>query len=88
MLFQSPYLITQATGSADGVERLEVSTDAGKIWKPAELKDFGSAVGGNVQGLTITTVGVAILLFRLVIPAKSQACPGVPRFALWVSIAV
>ncbi len=48
VLLQSPFVITQASGTADGVEQTEVSTDGGKIWKPADLADFSKAVNGQV----------------------------------------
>lgn len=48
ILLQSPYVLTQAGGTAEGVERCDVSTDAGKTWKPASFTDFGKAVSGQV----------------------------------------
>lgn len=48
VLLSSPYLLTQARGSADGVEKVEVSTD-GKQWTTSELTDFTAAVRGQVQ---------------------------------------
>ncbi len=48
---QSPYLMTQATGAADGVDQFEISTDDGKSWKAADLKDFGRSVAGQVAML-------------------------------------
>lgn len=48
VLLQSPFVLTQATGTADGVEQFEVSIDGGKVWKPANIADFGAAVRGQV----------------------------------------
>ena len=48
VLLQSPYVLTQAGGTADGVEQCEVSLDGGKVWKPAKLADFGKIVSGQV----------------------------------------
>jgi hypothetical protein len=45
---QSPYLMTQAVGAAEGVDQFEISTDDGKSWKAADLKDFGRIVAGQV----------------------------------------
>lgn len=49
VLLQSPYILTQASGSADGVDKFEISLDDGKTWKVSELNDFGAAVGGQVK---------------------------------------
>ncbi len=55
VLLQSPYILTQAGGSATGVERSEVSLDGAKTWKDVELKDFSAAVKGQVQALVRLT---------------------------------
>jgi hypothetical protein len=52
---QSPYILTQAGGFAEGVEQFEVSIDGGKTWKVSALKDFGAAVKGQVQALARLT---------------------------------
>ena len=44
VLLQSPYVMTKASGQADGAAALEVSTDGGKTFRPADLKDFSAAV--------------------------------------------
>ncbi len=51
VLLQSPYILTKASGTADGADRVEVSVDGGKSWKEAELKDFGESVKGKVSAL-------------------------------------
>ncbi len=51
VLLQSPYIMTKATGVADGADSLEISIDGGKTFKPAELKDFTAAVKGQVIAL-------------------------------------
>lgn len=51
VLLASPYIITKATGAASGADSLEISVDAGKTFKPAELADFTSAVRGQVSAL-------------------------------------
>lgn len=56
VLLQSPYLLTQATGAAEGVERCEVSVDGGRTWKAADLKDFSAAVRGQVKALVRLTI--------------------------------
>lgn len=55
VLLQSPYIMTQANGSAEGVEQCDVSVDGGKTWTAAALKDFGKAVGGHVSALVRLT---------------------------------
>ena len=56
VLLQSPYILTQAHGSAEGIEKFEVSIDNGATWKAAKLSDFGAAVAGNVQALARLTI--------------------------------
>lgn len=56
VLLQSPYILTQAVGAAEGVEKFEVSIDNGKTWKAGELKDFGAAVKGQLQALCRLTI--------------------------------
>jgi len=65
VLLQSPYIITQASGSAEGVDKLEASIDNGKTWKTAGLKDFGPAVKGQVSALVRLTVKDALKDLRL-----------------------
>lgn len=55
VLLQSPYVMTQAGGVAEGVDQCEVSTDGGKSWKVANLADFGKAVNGQVTALVRLT---------------------------------
>ena len=56
VLLQSPYILTQASGSATGVETFEISIDGGRTWKGADLSDFGKAVGGQCQALARLTI--------------------------------
>jgi hypothetical protein len=65
VLLQSPYIMTQATGSADGAEKLEISIDDGKSWKTVDLKEFGSAVGGQVKALARLTFNKRLKNLRL-----------------------
>lgn len=51
VLLKSPYILTQATGIAGSLQQCEVSVDSGKSWVAADLKDFGKAVGGQVEAL-------------------------------------
>ncbi|VTU00783.1 CARDB domain lipoprotein, putative OS=Geobacter metallireducens (strain GS-15 / ATCC 53774 / DSM 7210) GN=Gmet_1998 PE=1 SV=1 [Gemmataceae bacterium] len=56
VLLQSPYVLTQAHGSADGVAAFEVSTDGGKTWKAADLNNFTAPVKGQLQALARFTI--------------------------------
>lgn len=60
VLLKSPYIMTQATGSATGVDLFEVSVDGGTSWKPTNLNDFGSSVGGKVEALVRLTFGTRL----------------------------
>jgi hypothetical protein len=44
---QSPYIMTQAVGKADGADRAEVSLDGGKTFKAIKLDNFSEEVGGQ-----------------------------------------
>ena len=46
VLLSSPYILTKASGEIPGADSIEVSTDDGKTFKAADLKDFGAAVKG------------------------------------------
>lgn len=47
---QSPYVMTKASGKADGA-KAQVSLDGGKTYKLVDLKDFTAAVKGHYQAL-------------------------------------
>ena len=51
LLLRSPYIMTRARGTAEGADSLEISTDGGKSFKPADIKDFTDAVKGQVAAL-------------------------------------
>ncbi|HEY7427301.1 MAG TPA: hypothetical protein VH682_23910 [Gemmataceae bacterium] len=44
---QSPYVMTRASGKAEGVEKAEISLDGGKTFKEIRLDDFSEEVGGK-----------------------------------------
>ena len=70
---QSPYIMTQASGMAEGVDQFEISIDDGKSWKKADLKDFGAVVGGQVKALARLTFSK--LLSNLHLQATVQNNP-------------
>jgi hypothetical protein len=43
----SPYVMTRASGKADGVEKAEISLDDGKTFQAIRLDDFSEEVGGQ-----------------------------------------
>lgn len=47
---QSPYIMTQGSGIAEGVQQCEVRVGDG-LWQQADLADFGELVGGHTQAL-------------------------------------
>lgn len=51
---QSPYVMTRASGLADGA-KAELSVDGGKTYKAIDLKDFSEAVKGKYQALVKLT---------------------------------
>ncbi|HET6428330.1 MAG TPA: hypothetical protein VFJ30_07970 [Phycisphaerae bacterium] len=44
----SPYVMTKASGAADGAEKVEVSVDNGKTFKAVDLAGFDAAVKGQL----------------------------------------
>jgi len=44
---QSPYIMTRASGQAEGAETAALSVDGGKTFKPIKLEDFSDDVGGQ-----------------------------------------
>ena len=48
---KSPYVISRASGAAEGVEKAEISLDASKTFQPIKLSDFSQQVGGKYDCL-------------------------------------
>ncbi|MGH7174386.1 MAG: hypothetical protein ACRELF_12800, partial [Gemmataceae bacterium] len=44
---QSPYIMTRASGHADGIDKAEISLDGGKTFRAVRLDDFSEQVGGR-----------------------------------------
>ncbi|MGA2496199.1 MAG: hypothetical protein ABSH20_00570 [Tepidisphaeraceae bacterium] len=74
VLLQSPYIMTKATGTAEGADSVEVSIDGGKSFKPADVKDFTAAVKGQVIALVRVNFATALKSLRL--EALVQNNPG------------
>lgn len=75
--FSSPYLLTRASGEAAGADSVEISTDGGKTFKAANLKDFTEAVKGQVAAQVKITFSEALKELRLdaVVQNNSGALP-------------
>ncbi len=74
VLLQSPYIMTRATGAAEGADSVEVSVDGGKSFKSADVKDLTVAVKGQVAALVRINFAVALKSLRL--EALVQNNPG------------
>lgn len=72
---QSPYIMSRASGAADGAESAEISVDGGKTYKPIKLEDFSEQVGGQYACLVRLT-------FRTLASLKLEAIVQHNRCAL------
>jgi hypothetical protein len=73
----SPYILTKANGEAIGADTVEVSTDAGKTFKAADLKDFTAAVRGHVAAQVKITFKESLKALKLdaIVQNNSGALP-------------
>jgi hypothetical protein len=62
---QSPYVMSRASGAADGVEKAEISVDGGKTFQPIQLADFSQQVGGKYNCLVKLSFNAPISALRL-----------------------
>lgn len=70
----SPYILTKASGEADGADTVEVSTDDGKTFKAADLKDFGGAVKGQIAAQVRITFKDALKGLKLEAIVQNNPC--------------
>jgi hypothetical protein len=88
---QSPYVITRASGRADGAERAEISLDGGKTFKRIRLEDFSEEVGGRFACLIRLSIPRELTSLRLEAVVQCNRCalpylsPG--KNAITVSVA-
>jgi hypothetical protein len=77
VLLASPYIMTKASGTAEGAESLEISIDGGKSFKPADLKDFTEPVKGQVSALARIGFKTALksLKLELLVQNNSGSLP-------------
>jgi len=71
---QSPYILTRATGEAQGVDSAEISTDSGKTWKAAALADFSEEVGGKYACLLRLRFKSAVKSMRIEAIVQCNRC--------------
>jgi len=73
----SPYILTQAKGEAIGADTFEVSVDGGKTYKAIDLKDFTSAVRGQLAALVKITFNKSLKELKLdaIVQNNSGALP-------------
>ena len=62
---QSPYVMSRATGAADGVDKAEISVDGGKTFQPIQLADFSQQVGGKYDCLVKLSFKTPVSALRL-----------------------
>jgi hypothetical protein len=62
---QSPYVMTRASGRADGADTAEISLDGGKTFKRIRLEDFSESVGGHYACLVRLSFTKALTALRL-----------------------
>ncbi len=65
VLLRSPYVITKATGAADGADSFEISTDGGKKFAPANIRDFTDSAKGQIAVLARVTFKTALKSLKL-----------------------
>jgi hypothetical protein len=74
VLLSSPYILTKAAGEIPGADSIEVSTDGGKSFKAADLKDFSAAVKGSLSAQVRVTFKEPVKALKL--EAVFQNNPG------------
>jgi len=62
---QSPYIMTRASGQAEGADAAAISLDGGKTFKPIQLADFSEEVGGSYACLVKLSFKAALRSLRL-----------------------
>lgn len=87
---QSPYIMSRASGRADGVDAAELSVDDGKTFKPVKLDDFSDAVGGQYAGLLKLSFKAALksLNVEVIVQCNRCALPYLSPGANKVSVSV
>lgn len=71
---RSPYVITMASGAAEGAETVELSRDGGAKYQAIELKDFSAAAKGAYDILIRLTFAKALTSLRLDATVQNNPC--------------
>jgi hypothetical protein len=71
---QSPYIMTRASGKADGISKAEISLDGGKSFKAIRLDDFSEEVGGKYACLVKLSFKTAVAAPRLEAIVQCNRC--------------
>ena len=87
---RSPYIMTRASGRAEGVEIAEISVDGGKTFRPVKLDDFSEQVGGKYACLVRLTFRAALAAPRLeaIVQCNRGALPYLSPGRNRISVAV
>ena len=70
---QSPYVMTRASGQAEGA-KAELSLDGGKTYKAIDLKDFTAAVKGQYEALVKITFDKPLKALKLEAIVQCNRC--------------
>ncbi|MCY3020758.1 MAG: hypothetical protein NTW87_17210 [Planctomycetota bacterium] len=71
---QSPYIMTRASGQADGADSASLSLDGGKTFKPIKLEDFSDGIGGQYACLVKLSFKTALKSLRLEATVQCSRC--------------
>ena len=71
---QSPYIMTRATGRALGVDKAEISFDAGKTFSPIDLANFDEAVGGKYACHLRLSFSKVLAMVKIEITVQHNRC--------------
>jgi len=74
VVLSSPYVMTQARGRVAGADKVEVSVDGGKTFKPVSIDDFSQAVAGKYACLARLTFASALQSLELEAVVQCNRC--------------
>ena len=69
----SPYIISgRSSGTADGADKIEVSTDGGKTYRVTDLEKLGTTAKGKLEALVRITFGQALKSLSLSVDVQNN----------------
>jgi len=74
VLLASPYVMSRASGAAEGADKAEVSVDGGKTWNAIDLGDFSETVGGHYHALVRMTFSRPLSALHLEAVVQHNRC--------------